>query len=54
MSTLKGIDRVFKCEINTTEVPPFTTTLPDNGTVTLCSVSTPADRSAYLVRAVIN
>ena len=54
MSTLKGINRVFKCEINTIETTPFTTTLPDNGTVTLCSVNVPACRSAYLVRAVIN
>ena len=54
MATLKGINRVFKCEINSIETPPFTTTLPDNGTVTLCSLNVPACRSAYLVRAVIN
>lgn len=50
----KDINRVFECEINTTEVPPFTTTLPDNGTVTLCSLTVPSRRGGFLVRAVIN
>ena len=54
MSTLRGINRVFKCETNVNDTPPFTTTLPDNGTVTLCSVTVPTCRNAYLVRAVIN
>lgn len=54
MSTLKHIKRVFECEVNTIETPPFTTTLPDNGTVTLCSLTVPTCRDGYLVRAVIN
>lgn len=54
MSTLEGINRIFKCETNINQTPPFTTTLPDNGTVTLCSLNVPTCRNAYLVRAVIN
>ncbi|MDF2568908.1 MAG: hypothetical protein K0R55_512 [Sporomusa sp.] len=54
MATLKDIERVFGCEINAIDTPPFTTTLPDNGTVTLCSITVPTRRDAYLVRAVIN
>ncbi len=54
MATLKDIERVYGCEINITDTPPFTTTLPDNGTVSLCSITVPTRRDAYLVRAVIN
>ena len=54
MTTLKEINRVYKCEINSIETPPFTTTLPDNGTVTLCSLTAPTCHNAYLVRAVVN
>lgn len=54
MPTLKDIDRVFECEVNTVVVPPFTTTLPAGGTVSLCSIAVPARRAGYLVRAVVN
>ncbi|QDR80653.1 hypothetical protein [Sporomusa termitida] len=54
MATLKDIERVYGCEINAIDTPPFTTTLPVNGTVGLCSITVPTRRDAYLVRAVIN
>lgn len=54
MATLKDIERVYGCEINAIDTPPFTTTLPANGTVSLCSITVPTRRDAYLVRAVIN
>lgn len=54
MTTLKEIERVYGCQIDVNETPPFTTTLADNGTSTLCSLTVPTRRDAYLVRAVIN
>lgn len=54
MPTLKDIERVFECEVNVTATPPFTTSLPNGGTVTLCSVVVPTRRAGYLVRAVVN
>lgn len=50
----KDNNQVYECEINLIDTPPFTTTLPDNGTVTLCSLTVPSRRGGYIVRAVIN
>lgn len=54
MAFLKEIKRVYEFQSNTNEIPPFTTTFPNSGTVTLGTITIPNCRDVYLVRGVVN
>lgn len=52
MPTLKDIDRVFECEVNTVISPPFPTMVV--GATPLCSIAVSTRRAGYIIRAVVN
>lgn len=56
MPTLKDIERIFVCETNAVENPPFSTSLTPGGTVELCKVTVPVgrERNAFLIHAMVD